>query len=148
MAGWAEDTNAIPNRLEGVLVQAFLSPTVVYETHTDSNGFYHFDTLEFGFYDAVASLQGYFPDTVAAVPCTSALCRMVDFQLLPAECGDCNGDSRVTIADATYIVSYVYRGGPGPIGSGDVNSDTRVTIADATYLVSFIYRSGPAPCEP
>jgi hypothetical protein len=63
-------------------------------------------------------------------------------------CGDCNGDGRVTIADATYIVSYIYRGGPAPVGQGDVNLDARVTIADATYLVAFIYRSGRPPCEP
>ena len=30
------------------------------------------------------------------------------------ECGDVNLDGRVTIADATYIVSYIYRGGPEP----------------------------------
>jgi len=63
-------------------------------------------------------------------------------------CGDCNGDTRVTIADATYLVAYIYRGGPSPLGQGDVNLDSRVTIADATYLVTYIYRGGPAPCEP
>ena len=63
-------------------------------------------------------------------------------------CGDCNGDGRVTIADATYLVAYIYRGGPGPLGQADVNLDGRVTIADATYLVAFIYRGGPPPCQP
>ncbi|KPJ49818.1 hypothetical protein AMJ40_04685, partial [candidate division TA06 bacterium DG_26] len=65
-----------------------------------------------------------------------------------AQCGDCNGDGRVTIADATYLVAFIYRGGPAPIGQGDVNMDGRTTIADATYLVAFIYRGGPAPCNP
>jgi len=63
-------------------------------------------------------------------------------------CGDANGDGRITIADATYLVAFIYRGGPGPIGQGDVNLDGRVTIADATYIVAFVYRGGPAPCEP
>lgn len=63
-------------------------------------------------------------------------------------CGDCNGDDRVTVADATYLVAFIYRGGPAPLGRGDVNLDDRTTIADATYLVAFIYRGGPAPCEP
>ena len=63
-------------------------------------------------------------------------------------CGDCNGDGRITVADATYLVSYIYRGGSAPIGSGDVNLDTRVTVADATYIVSYIYRGGPEPCNP
>jgi hypothetical protein len=65
-----------------------------------------------------------------------------------AQCGDCNGDGRVTIADATYLVSYIYRSGPAPIGQGDVNLDGRVTIADATYIVAYIYRGGAAPCNP
>jgi|GEM_PF-874094 len=63
-------------------------------------------------------------------------------------CGDCNADGNVTIADATYLVSYIYRSGPGPAGEGDVNLDGKVSIADATYIVSFIYRSGPSPCQP
>jgi len=63
-------------------------------------------------------------------------------------CGDCNGDTRISIADATYIVNYIYRGGPAPIGQGDVNVDTRITVADATYLVNYIYRGGPEPCQP
>lgn len=31
-----------------------------------------------------------------------------------SDCGDVNSDGRVTVADATYIVSYIYRGGPAP----------------------------------
>jgi hypothetical protein len=62
-------------------------------------------------------------------------------------CGDCNGDGRITVADATYLVGFIYRQGPPPLGSGDANLDGRVTIADATYVVTFIYRGGPAPCE-
>jgi hypothetical protein len=54
----------------------------------------------------------------------------------------------VTIADATYIVAHIYRGGPAPVQNSDVNVDGRLTIADATYLVAFIYRGGPAPCQP
>ncbi|KPJ51380.1 hypothetical protein AMJ40_00005, partial [candidate division TA06 bacterium DG_26] len=54
-------------------------------------------------------------------------------------CGDANGDGRITIADATYLVAFIYRGGPAPLGRGDVNMDGRTTIADATYLVAFIY---------
>ena len=63
-------------------------------------------------------------------------------------CGDCNGDGRITGADATYLVGFIYRGGPQPFGPADVNLDGRVTTADATYIISHIYRAGPAPCEP
>jgi hypothetical protein len=68
--------------------------------------------------------------------------------LLSYPCGDCNGDGRVTVADGTYLASFIYRNGSAPWGSGDVNSDERITIADATYLVSYIYRTGAEPCNP
>jgi len=63
-------------------------------------------------------------------------------------CGDCNGDGRLTVADATYLVAFIYRGGPTPLGQGDVNLDGRMTVADATYIVAHLYRGGPPPCEP
>ena len=63
-------------------------------------------------------------------------------------CGDCNGDGRITIADAIYIASFIYRGGPGMVCNCDVNLDGRLTIADAIYLVAYIYRGGPPPCQP
>ena len=61
-------------------------------------------------------------------------------------CGDCNGDDRVTVADATYIISYIYRGGAHPKGWGDVNNDGSLTVADAIYLGNFLYRGGEPPC--
>ncbi|KPJ50791.1 hypothetical protein AMJ40_01765 [candidate division TA06 bacterium DG_26] len=64
------------------------------------------------------------------------------------DCGDVNGDGRVTVADATYLVGFIYRGGSTPCGDGDVNNDGRFTIADALYIVTYVYRGGPAPCEP
>jgi hypothetical protein len=63
-------------------------------------------------------------------------------------CGDANNDGRVTIADATYIVAFIYREGPAPVNNSDVNVDGRMTIADATYIVAYIYRGGPEPCNP
>jgi hypothetical protein len=33
------------------------------------------------------------------------------------DCGDVNQDGRVTIADATFLVTYIYRGGPEPCNS-------------------------------
>jgi len=65
-----------------------------------------------------------------------------------AYCGDCNDDGRITIGDATYLVAYVYRSGPAPVGEGDVNLDGSLTVADAVYLVNYIYRGGQPPCSP
>gem|GEM_PF-2469560 len=70
------------------------------------------------------------------------------FVTLPKICGDCNGDRSITIADAIFLIGYIYRGGSVPSGEGDVNSDGRITVADATHIVAYVYRGGPAPCEP
>jgi len=67
-------------------------------------------------------------------------------QIFGFACGDCNADGRVTVADATYTVSHIYRAGPAPSGSGDVNMDGHVTVADVIYTCSYIYREGPSPC--
>jgi hypothetical protein len=63
-------------------------------------------------------------------------------------CGDVNADERVTIADANYLVTFLYRQGPVPMGQADVNLDGRITVADATYIAAYIYRDGRDPCEP
>jgi hypothetical protein len=64
-------------------------------------------------------------------------------------CGDANGDASVDIADAVYLISYIFRGGlaPSPLTAGDANCEGTVDIADAVYLIAYIFRSGPAPCE-
>ena len=74
--------------------------------------------------------------------------EVVSIRVLVHACGDCNGDGRITVADGTYLVAFIYRGGPPPYGEADVNLDGRLTIADAMYIVTFLYRHGPPPCEP
>ncbi|MBU8934906.1 MAG: T9SS type A sorting domain-containing protein [candidate division Zixibacteria bacterium] len=62
--------------------------------------------------------------------------------------GDVNGDGEVNIADLTYLVAYLFTGGPPPcvMNAGDVNgSCTGPNIADLTYLVSYLFTGGPAP---
>jgi hypothetical protein len=63
-------------------------------------------------------------------------------------CGDVNGQNDgVTIADATYLVAYLFGGGPYPphMDAADVNNDGSLSIADMTYLVAFLFGGGPAP---
>ncbi|MDD4051374.1 MAG: dockerin type I domain-containing protein [candidate division Zixibacteria bacterium] len=62
-------------------------------------------------------------------------------------CGDVNGDGKITIGDAVFIISYLFRSGsaPYPIEMGDVNGDGAFNITDAVYLVAYIFRGGPAP---
>nr|MBN2278554.1 CotH kinase family protein [candidate division Zixibacteria bacterium] len=62
-------------------------------------------------------------------------------------CGDANGNGSVNILDVTFLINYLYRGGPAPnpSESADVNNSLSVNILDATYLINYLYRGGPAP---
>jgi hypothetical protein len=61
--------------------------------------------------------------------------------------GDANADSVVNVGDITYLVSFLYRGGPIPCmpETGDSNADCMVNVGDVAYLVSYLFRGGPAP---
>ncbi|MEW5922425.1 MAG: M6 family metalloprotease domain-containing protein [Candidatus Zixiibacteriota bacterium] len=65
-------------------------------------------------------------------------------------CGDVNVSGGVNILDVTYIISYLYKGGPEPVpmASADVNNSGSVNILDVTYLISYLYKGGPAPTCP
>ena len=62
--------------------------------------------------------------------------------------GDVNLDGSVNILDLTYLVNYIFRGGPPPtvMELADVNgSGGQANIIDLTYFIDFIFRGGPAP---
>jgi len=63
--------------------------------------------------------------------------------------GDANYDMVINVGDATYLLSYVFRGGPAPapfLESGDANCDGFLNIADAVAIVSHVFQGGDAPC--
>ena len=60
-------------------------------------------------------------------------------------CGDSNGDVELNAADIIYMVNYVFKGGPAPLGDGDVNGNGSVNAADIIYLVNHVFKGGPAP---
>lgn len=65
-------------------------------------------------------------------------------------CGDANKDGVVDLADAVYLLNYVFRGGdpPDPLELGDVNNDGIVDLEDIVYLLNYLFKGGPSPCEP
>jgi subtilisin family serine protease len=68
-------------------------------------------------------------------------------------CGDFNHDGSLpSILDLTYIVDYVFRGGPIPANLLAANCDGIAgtpNILDLTCMVDFIFRSGHEPvCSP
>ena len=81
----------------------------------------------------------------------SSLYQSVPFSFIYAlfVCGDISGDDEgPNIVDLTYIVDFIFRGGPtpDPLISGDVNCDANANVLDLTYMVDFIFRGGPSPC--
>ncbi len=77
---------------------------------------------------------------VASPPC--------DINLGDIPCGDADGSHDVNIADAVYLVAYIFSHGPAPnpLEVGDVDCDGVITIADVVYLIAHIFSHGPAPC--
>jgi hypothetical protein len=66
-------------------------------------------------------------------------------------CGDANNDGSINIADAVFLISYIFKGAAAPasckyaFGMGDANGDHGVDIADAVYLISYIFKGGASP---
>ena len=61
--------------------------------------------------------------------------------------GDASGDSLVTVADAVFLVNYLYRHGPEPCmcEAADCNSDCLVDLGDLVYLLGYLFRGGRDP---
>jgi hypothetical protein len=61
--------------------------------------------------------------------------------------GDANNDGIVNILDISYLIAYLYSGGPPPpcMYEGDANGDCMINILDITYMIAFLYQGGPPP---
>lgn len=77
-------------------------------------------------------------------------CTCVNPPLCNCNVGDANGDGKLNVGDAVYVITYVFRGGPPPtpypICSGDANCDCKVNVGDAVYMITYVFRGGPPPC--
>jgi len=65
--------------------------------------------------------------------------------------GDLTLSGGVNVSDLTYLIAYLFQGGPGPgcFDAGDVNGDlSGPNISDLTYLVAYLFQGGtpPPPC--
>lgn len=62
--------------------------------------------------------------------------------------GDADGFLGVNVADALFLIKYIFLGGSAPvcIAHADVNSDDQITVGDVVYIVRYIFVMGaPAP---
>lgn len=64
--------------------------------------------------------------------------------------GNANGDSGIDLADALFVMNWLFAGGPNPtcLDASDVNDDSTVDISDAIYLLNYLFVSGPPPGAP
>ena len=62
-------------------------------------------------------------------------------------CGDASNNGAINILDATYIINYLYKGGPAPDSpeSADPDGSGTINILDVVYLINFLYKGGPEP---
>jgi hypothetical protein len=63
--------------------------------------------------------------------------------------GDSNGDGRIDIQDAIFLLNYLFKQGPAPVYShmGDANSDDVTDLSDAIYLLNYLFKGGPPPSQ-
>jgi hypothetical protein len=67
--------------------------------------------------------------------------------VLQGMCADVNCNGVVNLLDITYLIAFLYQGGPDPcsIWAADVNGNGVVNLLDITYLIAYLYQGGPAP---
>ena len=60
-------------------------------------------------------------------------------------CGDVNGSGKLNLLDVAYIINYLYRGGPAPVGTGldDVDNSGSINLLDVSRIIDLLYRKGP-----
>jgi len=70
----------------------------------------------------------------------------------PGNCdGQGTGGTSINVSDLTYLVAYLFQGGPEPVPvvlNGDCDCSLQINVSDLTYLVAFLFTGGPPPCNP
>ncbi|RKX26064.1 MAG: hypothetical protein DRP47_08795 [Candidatus Zixiibacteriota bacterium] len=64
--------------------------------------------------------------------------------------GDVDGVPGINVSDLTFMVDYLFQGGPAPNPpeAADINCDYENNVGDLTYLVQYLFAGGspPPPC--
>jgi hypothetical protein len=56
-----------------------------------------------------------------------------------------NGDGVLDVRDVFFLVSYLFAGGPEPLGPADANEDGAVDVGDVFALIDFLFAAGISP---
>ncbi len=65
--------------------------------------------------------------------------------------GDADFSGQISIADAVFIINYIFASGPRPqpiMAVGDADCSGQISIADAVYIINYIFAGGMPPCNP
>ena len=64
-------------------------------------------------------------------------------------CGDANGDEDINVADAVFVIEFVFAGGdpPNPMEAADGNCDGSVNVSDAVMILNYVFAGGNDPCD-
>jgi len=72
---------------------------------------------------------------------------ILEFSTLNIARGDADASGAYSIADAVFIVNYIFGGGPAPLSltAADADSSFSISIADAVWMINYIFGGGPPP---
>lgn len=68
--------------------------------------------------------------------------------LLAISRGDVDNDRRIGLADVTYMINYLYQGGPPPIPDPlimDCDCSGAPGLSDIVWLIGYLFKGGPKP---
>lgn len=143
LSGTVTLNDIVPQPLNGISITT--SPDGQIDS-TDASGAFSLDSVGGGPEIVSISCPGFITVDTTVMMNTD---RTLDVTLQPGGYvdGDASHDSTINIADAIYIINYVFKGGPPPFpyASGDANCDDAVNVADAVYVITYIFKGGPPP---
>ena len=63
---------------------------------------------------------------------------------------DCNDDAVTNIADAVFVLAYLFQSGATPncLEACDGNGDDTVDLADGLFIANYLFTNGPMPPSP
>jgi len=94
-------------------------------------------------YDSIAIV----PDSVAVIDSQNVIVDNGSISVSAGVCGDANGDGFADPVDLSYLVDFLFSGGPFPDPAADVNCDNAVDPVDLSFFVDWLFSGGIEPCQ-
>ncbi|HWR82528.1 MAG TPA: hypothetical protein VN285_04435 [Candidatus Deferrimicrobium sp.] len=113
----------------------------------DSSTFIFADPL---FCDTTLAAGGKVSIYSPVLPTNSGCDFVVGSSSVGCSCGDADMSHEINVADLTFLVGYLFQGGPAPAPTeaGEMDGQAGVYITDLTYIIDFLFLGGPAPLCP